>query len=333
MRSILNKLKRNRIWSVGLYVTDNDFGFGKKVANAGFVLNSKKLRSRSGHVHTYADPFLFVDGETLYIFYEKQTVGEHGVIEAVRTTDLKNFQCVGEVLREPFHVSYPNVFRSGDGIYMVPESCATDEISLYKFADFPQNPVKLRILVRDSYQDPSLKFHNGVWYLFATCGDRLDLFFSSDLESSEFAPHPCSPLSDDLKLSQCGGGIVDLNGSLYRIAQDRSGEYGRNIHILRVVELSTTNYREKLFAENYLEGDQSWNARGGHHLSVVEFLGKTVIATDGKQDDLRINKFLALASRATAKAGEYINIGRDVFRTGSIPAKAKRRPKLTSEIM
>ena len=86
---------------------------------------------------------------------------------------------------------------------------------------------------------------------------------------------------------------LTLDGKLYRIAQDGSGEYGRNISILEITDLTRTSYSETVVADHYFELEHSWNHRGGHHLSIAKFNGKTVIAVDGKQDDMWINKVLA----------------------------------------
>jgi hypothetical protein len=77
------------------------------------IFSSRQIRRSRRDVHTQADPFLFVDGEWLYLFFEVQRVGEPGYIEACRTRDLTYFEPLGCVLAPSFHVSYPQVFRHG----------------------------------------------------------------------------------------------------------------------------------------------------------------------------------------------------------------------------
>jgi hypothetical protein len=325
----MNKFGRNQVWSVGLAVSDGSFRLGQTLPEPKFVLNSRRLRLSRGHVHTYADPFLLVKDDALYVFYEKQAVGGHGVIEAYRSTDLATFQPLGEVLREPFHVSYPFVFHSGDDVYLVPETYRNNEVGLYKFSEFPNGLVRQRTLIRGKYQDPSVLFHQGHWYLFATRADRLDLFVSDDIEFGEFKPHPCNPVSEGLRLSQCGGGVFLRDGSLYRVAQDRTVEYGKNIHVLKIDELSPTEYRETLVIEDYLAGNQSWNSRGGHHLSIAEFLGKTVIATDGKQNDLFVNRILSIAWRLSALAARAGKFMRARISPRPVGSRSEPHPELS----
>ena len=200
MSDLREKLKRNRVWSIGIYVKDSGFSFREDLGSPDFVLDSKKLRSSGRHVHTKADPFLFP--------------------------------------------------------------------------------------------------HDGIWYFFTTSSLGLELFYTDDIKEGHFIPHKQNPLTEDPRYNQCGGSPIRFNGNLYRIAQDCSGEYGRNISILEINELSRVGYSEEVVIDDYFKLRDTWNARGGHHLSAVRFNEKIVIAVDGKQDDLWINKVLSLVYRA-----------------------------------
>jgi hypothetical protein len=104
----------NRIWSIGVYVAGADFTFDLGLGPALFVLDSKTLRTANGHVHTYADPFLFVHEDDLYVFYETQAVNENGKIEALKTRDLQTLERVAEVLKPAVHDYYPFVVVNGE---------------------------------------------------------------------------------------------------------------------------------------------------------------------------------------------------------------------------
>ncbi len=296
MVGFLQKFKRNSVWSVGVYVEPPDFSFKKKTGSPCFVLDARKPRKR-GHIHTYADPFLFVYNGELFLFYEVQAVGEKGKIEAYRTSNLEEFVYEGEVLRESFHLSFPFVFSHGSSVFLIPETSENNEVALYKFANFPHRVVKERVLLTGAYLDSFIKRHRDLWYLFTTSSKGLEIFFTNDLEKGSFTAHPQNPITTDPKYSRCGGCLVEIDNRLFRIAQDCSSEYGRNISILRIQELSKTAYDEEVFVANYFESKETWNAKGGHHLSLANFNGQTVIAVDGKQNDLFINKFLALIHR------------------------------------
>ena len=182
---------------------------------------------------------------------------------------------------------------------MLPESSAVGETSLYKFDDFPHGLRKIRTLLSGAYVDASAIEHEGLWYLFATGESGLELFVTADIAAGELRPHPANPVTADPRYARCGGGPIEIDGSLYRVAQDTSQGYGRNINIMRINELSETTYAEELAVADYLDLRESWNSKGGHHLSTADFLGKRIIATDGLQNDIYVNKAFGLFSRGS----------------------------------
>jgi len=140
-----------------------------------------------------------------------------------------------------------------------------------------------------------LSSHNGIWFLFTTSVKGLEIYYLKDIEKGKLISHPCNPITIDTKYCRCGGGPVFINKILFRIAQDCSSEYGENISILKIKKLSETEYEEELMIGNYFDKKETWNSRGGHHLSCVEFNGSTIIAVDGKQNDYIINNFLSIS--------------------------------------
>lgn len=286
----LDKLKKGLLWSIGLYQMDDPFDFDKNLIEAKKVFNYKKIRIKKERVHTNADPFLFVKDDFVYLFYESQSIRKPGIIKAYKTADLKNFIDLGVILKEDFHLSYPFIFEMNGSVFMMPDGHGAGEIRLYKFENFPYRLKLCKVLLKGNYLDPSVIMINGLWFLFATSEKGLKIFFTEDLENQPLEPHPQNPISTDPRYQRCGGGVVLINNQHYRLAQDCSEEYGKNLHIFKINSIDTKNYREELFKENYLLGLEKWNYLGGHHLSFVRFRGKSVIATDGKHLDYFVNK-------------------------------------------
>jgi hypothetical protein len=295
IRTIQNLFRAKVIWSIGIYVADDEFVFDKKLIFPIKVINSKRIWTNSRRVYTYADPFLFVLNDELYIFYESVTEYEKGKIKAIRTKDLKTFISIGTVLECPFHLSYPFVFSHKSSIYMIPESVYANEVALYKFGQFPNDLIKTRIFLEGAYYDSSIVENEGIWYLFTTSEKGLEIYYTNDLENGDLVSHPINPVTNDQKYCRCGGGPVKINNVLYRIAQDCSVDYGKNINIFQITGLNRTSYEEKVLTEDYFDNQETWNSLGGHHLSYVEFNGSGILAVDGKQPDYLINNFLSAA--------------------------------------
>lgn len=256
------------------------------------MFSSRTLRLSKSHVHTRADPFLWVHGDHLYLFVEVQRFGEPGRIAAYRTADLRSFEPLGEVLKAPTHLSYPLIVTDGAATYMVPESAEAGEVALYRFHDFPRGLTRVRCLLAGAFLDSTIFRQGQHWWMFTTSPEGLELFSAPDLEG-EFTRHPQSPVSTDPAFMRCGGSILEWQGKLYRPAQDGSDGYGRNLHVMRIDKLSPTEYVETPAHMNIFDRRATWNSEGAHHLSTAQFLGRLIVAVDGKQEDYRLNRVMS----------------------------------------
>lgn len=306
IRAVDAILNSNLVWGVALYARSEKFSFLDKLGDNIKLFGSRRLRISVRHVHTRADPFLFVFNNELYLFYESMSVNEVGCIAAYKTEDLINFDYLGVVLKEPHHLSYPFVFEHESSIFMIPESGSSGEVVLYRFENFPLKLKKIRVLLKGNFFDSSIVFKDGMWYLFTTSHYGLEIYFTKDLEHGDFSSHPHNPITNDPRYSRCGGQPVVISGSTYRIAQDCSIKYGGNINILRILELTPDKYREERTCEGYFDCTEKWNAEGGHHLSIAIFRGQTVVAVDGRQRDFFVNKILSPFFSSLQKLRQYL---------------------------
>lgn len=245
-----------------------------------------------------ADPFLFVNNGTLYLFYEEMCLGfGHGVIKMVSTKDLKTFTFPKLILSNPnCHFSYPYVFEENGEIYMMPETGCDHNIRLYKSQNGDLSNFQLHkvILERDNkdwneikfdYADSCIYKKDSLYYLFTSYCDakqyHLELYVSDKLDSG-YKKHPMSPICSGNKYGRCGGSLIEVDGKLYRPAQDCVNQYGGQMHILEILELSPTAYIEHPVKDNVLPQQLTLYKEGGHQINFADFLGHIVIATDVK---------------------------------------------------
>ena len=285
------------IWSMAVYALDAGFVPGSPLGAPHMVFDTKHIDLSGTSPHARGDPFLFVHGDRMYIFYEIERRGRRGEIAALRTSDLKQFEDLGVVLRAPFHLSFPFVFQDRSSIYMLPENEYGDDLVLYGFDAFPFGAKKVRVLLKGGYADSHLLKHMDRWFLFTTLGDGFCAYVAEDLLTGEFSPHPANPITRDPKISRSAGATIRLEGRLYRVAQDCSDTYGKNVSLIEITELSPVAYRERVTVKELFALDASWKSEGAHHLSICQFLGKTILATDGKQVDYFANRISALWRR------------------------------------
>ena len=136
-----------------------------------------KLRSRRvpklslpdniDHKYGAPDPFIVSDGSDTWIFAEmvdkKSQNGELGV--ARFNQESLTFRTV---IKESYHLSFPNVFKHDNEWYMIPESYKSGRIILYRAIEFPYKWEKLQTIWNQDGMD-SIPFQLGKkWYLFTT---------------------------------------------------------------------------------------------------------------------------------------------------------------------
>lgn len=97
----------------------------------------------------YADPFGFERENKLYIFLEIMDIYTGKGTIGYTIFSNGTFSPVREVLSEPFHLSYPNVFENNGGIYMLPETCHANQIRLYRAVEFPEKWELEKVLATD----------------------------------------------------------------------------------------------------------------------------------------------------------------------------------------
>jgi hypothetical protein len=287
-------LRRNLLWSSAVHLADEGFFPGDPIGAELLLLNTKKLWRPLDHIHTLADPFLFVHEGCLFLFVEAQATASPGHIQGYRSHDLARFEPLGVILREAHHLSYPHVFKLDGHIYLLPEASAAREVCLYRFEAFPYAPVRHRLLLEGDYADTSPLLVNGRWFLFTTSPHGLELFVTDDLLTGRLRPHPMNPLTVDPRFRRCGGVPFERDGRLFRFAQDSSVRYGGDLHLMEITSLSEEVFAEQLAVESLGAARRGWNTLGGHHMSHVRVAGKTAVAIDGQQYDHYLHKLRRL---------------------------------------
>lgn len=243
-----------------------------------------------------ADPFLFVKDGTLYLFYEYMGFSHGaGSIMMTSTKDLKTWAKPVPITYEPHtHFSYPFVFEADGEIFMMPETGCDHNIRLYKAENGNLTDFRLHktILERSEEEREDLKYDyadnciykkDGVYHLFTSIykDNRYYLeLYTSDRVDGQYVRHPMSPVCEGNKYGRCAGSLIEAGGRLYRPAQDCENEYGGQVHLLEIAELSPVVYKEHPVHNDVLPRDIY--RTGGHQLNFASFDGKIIAATDEK---------------------------------------------------
>ena len=252
-------------WTVGEERSDSPLAWHPERA----AVIDRRLMPRP--TYTIADPFLFEHNGRRALFAEVLYDGDDraGIGLFLPDSAAGGWRFDTMVIEEPFHLSYPYVFRDGQSIFMVPESKGAHSIRLYEATSFPETwRFKATLLADRKLVDPSIVRWQGQWYLFASRKRVLHLFTADQVEGP-WQRHPASPVRRG-NHARCAGRIIEHEGRLVRFAQEQAGGYGGGVHAYLIDELTPTHYRETPHPTNPIlaPGGSGWTATGMHHIDV-----------------------------------------------------------------
>ncbi|BAZ27957.1 hypothetical protein NIES4074_03870 [Cylindrospermum sp. NIES-4074] len=261
-------VKRRHKWSIGIYTGDSLTNFSSPANIRNPVLTAKDVTDVSAHF--VADPFMVSENGIWYMFFEVLNGSDcRGDIGLAISNDGFNWQYQQIVLDEPFHLSYPYVFKFQNDYYMIPETAGAKSIRLYKAVEFPRKWTFVKTLLDDGdYVDSSVFNFNNMWWLFTTSrkSNVLHLYYAHEIMGN-WIKHPQSPvIQENIKIARPGGRVVVFNGQIFRYAQDDEKFYGNQVRAFEITQLTTTTYVEKAAKKNPIlkASGFGWNKTGMH---------------------------------------------------------------------
>lgn len=275
-------------WSIGIYRGSSPLTLSAAPPAGGPVLTRREVADVPALF--VADPFLLRRGGAWYMFFEVMNLaagkGEIGLATSDRGW---RWRYQGRVLAEPYHLSYPFVFRWRSEVYMLPETLGAGCLRLYRAVSFPSVWERAADLLDGPHVDASLIRWRGAWWLWSCTSprrhDTLRLYMAERL-GGPWREHPRSPIVEgDTGCARPAGRVLPWEGGLLRFAQDCRPYYGRKVRAFAIGELSATAYREQEVAESPVlaPGQAGWNASGMHHLDAHRLApGQWIAAVDGR---------------------------------------------------
>jgi hypothetical protein len=231
-----------------------------------------------------ADPFIILHNSTYYMFFEvlDKSTGK-GIIALASSNDGEKWDYKKIVLREAYHLSYPYVFEDNGNFYMIPESCESEKVLLYKARNFPYEWERVSELIDGEYVDSSVFRFDNKWWMLAGLGGKLHLFFSNQLEG-EWIEHPKSPLIiNNNKITRPAGRVIVEDNEIYRYTQDGEPNYGSAVRVFNIKVLTETEYLEEelnLVLKGTHKND--WRKDGMHSIDQLKIQdNKWIVAVDG----------------------------------------------------
>jgi hypothetical protein len=282
----VQKARAKNAWTIGIYTGPSPFQLSAPPNIKNPVVRAEDVTDLN--VNIVAHPFMVVTDSLYYLFFTaKNDVAEEysgiGLAESRNGIDWRYRQIV---LKEPFVLSYPYVFKWQDDYYMIPEAYTEKFVRLYRATDFPYKWTYERDLIAgDHFISASVVRYADMWWMFvAPLGNEtLRLFYAPDLKG-QWNEHPLSPVvPKNLDIARPGGRPLVIDGTLYRMGQDCDPTYGNQVHAFRITEISTTAYKEKMMDVPLVKAtSRGWNADAMHHVDLHQVgKNKWIAAVDG----------------------------------------------------
>ena len=222
-----------------------------------------------------ADPFPIEIEGILYIFgeiYEYSTnKGSIGYTKYVSD----GFSPWKIVISEDYHLSFPNIFRVGEEIYICPEACGSGELYLYKAKKFPDLWEKDRVLCNNCNFSDTIFYKKDRIYAFTCEWNSLDnhCFKMLRIENEKIVESKGELDTLDFYLTRPAGKIIqNRDKTEYMVSQICKPLYGSGL-IIKEFEVNWPNYSEKeilrIFPEQ-INVDKKEHYVGMHTLNYSE---------------------------------------------------------------
>jgi hypothetical protein len=219
-----------------------------------------------------ADPFRIAMKDTTYVFAEVWSRSEQrGQVAVFRLNACGQVLESGIVLAEPFHLSYPCVFKQGRSYYMLPEAWESGQLVLYKARRFPWEWERFKVLLELDYADPQIFFKENIWYIFLNTDPLTNasasVFWAESL-LGDWHPHSQNPIfNDDALRARSAGPLIRHDGRIFRFSQDCRQRYGQSVFASEIVELSPFSICTRSVGQVELDRPE-WARSAFHHLDI-----------------------------------------------------------------
>jgi hypothetical protein len=266
------------------YVTQDFFDLIPATANP--VLKGSDVTDRKANF--VADPFIFHEASSWYMFFEVETDNGQEIAVASSNNGL-NWTYKQIVLSDPSSsLSYPYVFKWEGTYYMIPNSFPLG-VTLYKATDFPYNWTLVDTIISNADfipADSSIFRYHDKWWMFTGNDDELRLFYSDNLTNpNSWHEHPMSPIiSNDKTKVRCGGRVTVFDGDrIIRLAQKGDVSYGEAVRAFQVDALNETYYAEHEIPESPIisASGSGWNSWAMHTIDPWWNGTNWIVAVDG----------------------------------------------------
>ena len=235
--------------------------------------------------HFYGDPFLLkTDDDNLNILFEDFDFEQNYGNLSLMTLD-NNFRQTDQkvLLDTKSHLSYPFIFKENGKIFVFPESSRGRNLLCYEYDPVNRSLAFVGQIIDKPLLDSTILKHNNIYWIFATtnekpAGYRMHIFYSDKL-FGPYTPHHGNPVRYGYDGTRSAGNFINVDGIIYRPAQNCEKLYGESITINRIRHLDKYNFEEEPYMTISID-DRNREIHGIHTIHTINAIDG-LIAVDG----------------------------------------------------
>lgn len=184
----------------------------------------------------YADPFIldYNNEEVILLVEDFSDRDQKGKISKL-VIDRKKMvlKDVKIILELDTHLSFPVIVRKGERVFFYPENSEGRTLDLYEYDRKTDECMKISHLSNEVMADAVISDYFGEKYLFSTKNNGNVLNVYQYYEERGSFVHSTDVLFNE-NIARNGGDFFEVNGQLYRTAQECNYTYGHALSIQRI---------------------------------------------------------------------------------------------------
>jgi O-antigen/teichoic acid export membrane protein len=204
--------------------------------------------------HSWADPMLISQGSCNWLFFEQWQEGlTKGQIWCGLLGEDGSLSEVRSCLRQPYHLSYPQLLEEQGEHFLVPESEEAGGVDLYRARQFPDDWVLETRLIDFPCVDPTIFRWQDRWWMIASPQNvkgvaAISWLFSAPRLTGPWTLHPAGPVAMSVENARGAGPIYPYESRLIRPSQDCGKSYGRALVFSEILSIDAGGYAETVIA-------------------------------------------------------------------------------------
>ncbi len=226
-------------------------------------------------------PFGYMaDGQLNVLYGKHDSATGKGDISRLRPKRDNVLKRSRTMLTSEGRLTHPFLLEHEGRSFVIPES-SEGHVDLFCVNENNELLVFVRTLLAEPLCSPTVFQHEGRWWLFGTKSPlehvALYAYHATSLEG-QWTAHPLNPLKMDVRSARPAGTPFVHQGQLYRPALDNSHTPGWRVALMRVLELTPTDFREELVRTIGPLKGSAWS----HGTSTLSAVGELTLV-DGKR--------------------------------------------------